>query len=629
MLLMALVPIIIVFAVLSMVGLTLSGAGAPPNEQADQEESAAAGAQQAAKCGAGATVAAAASVSSAAPQSGRVGTIQFTPDPAVVNAQGIILTGGQITVARTVAADGAKAKVTGRQVAAALLVGYTATQLNPSATGGLFGTTVQGVTLSPDQTITAFYAWLAGGKVDDPAIALSDAVAQDVGGTSAASLKPFELWAVNLSGYLTTGQSSATLAGGKVQCAAAAAPGPGSAGGVPGVFDPGNIISDAVFYHAAAMTEQQIGDWINKNACSGSGCLPMLRMATKSQPADQYCKAYTGGDRQDAATIIYGVSTACGINPQVMLTTLEKESQGVTKATSSGWAAAWGWHCPDTGPGGSANCDPAHGGFFNQAYGMAKQWRRYAVDPGKYNYHAGQTVNILWNVAETGCGSAPVTIVNKATAGLYDYTPYQPNAAALANFPGEGDRCSAYGNRNFYFMFGKWFGSTGGGTPVPTSTTIGGSGVNIVLPALSPVQGTIKAPNARAATVIRTALSQIGGKYSFAGGDASGPTVGQSGLGFDCSGLMTYAFAKIGVQLPRYSGAEAGTGPQRPYYTAKPGDLLFWGSPIHHVAMYLGVFNGVAYRMEAPATGIPLRVSPVRLTGDWLNIAVTPNGAGW
>lgn len=616
-LLMALLPMLIVFAVLSMVGLTLSGAGAPPNEQANQEQSAAAAAQVAAACGGNPAAQPAAA-------SGAVTAAAAPPDPAIVQAQGVALSARQVTVALSIAQVGTKAKVSTRQVAAALLAGYVASQLNPTAAGGLFGSTAPGVTLSTEASITAFYAGLAGGKVDNPAIALSDAVAQNVKSASASALKPFEVWAMNLAGYLTTGQSLVNVAAGKVQCIpAAAAAGPGG-----GVFDPGNIASDAVFYNAAAMTERQVRDWISRNACAGAGCLPGLRMSTTSQPADQYCKGYTGGNTQDAATIIYGVSAACGINPQVMLVTLEKESQGVTRASTSGWAAAWGWHCPDTGPGGAANCDASHGGFFNQAYGMAKQWRRYVVDSGKYNYHAGQTANILWNVAQSGCGSAPVRIANNATAGLYDYTPYQPNAAALANFPGVGDRCSAYGNRNFFFMFGKWFGSTGGGTQVP-SAAVGGSGVNIVLPGLSPVQGIVKAPNERAATVIRAALSQIGGVYSFAGGDASGPTIGQSGLGFDCSGLMTYAFAKIGVQLPRYSGAEAGTGPQRPFASAKPGDLLFWGSPIHHVAMYLGMFNGVPYRMEAPATGIPLRVSPVRLTGDWLNIAVTPNGSGW
>ena len=101
---------------------------------------------------------------------------------------------------------------------------------------------------------------------------------------------------------------------------------------------------------------------------------------------------------------------------------------------------------------------------------MAKQWSRYKLDPEKYNYHAGQTVNILWNVAESGCGSAPVTIHNQATASLYDYTPYQPNAASLATYPGEGDGCSSYGNRNFYYLFTKYFGATGNGTTTAEAT---------------------------------------------------------------------------------------------------------------------------------------------------------------
>jgi len=53
---------------------------------------------------------------------------------------------------------------------------------------------------------------------------------------------------------------------------------------------------------------------------------------------------------------------------------------------------------------------------------------------------------------------------NQATAGLYNYTPYQPNQAALNNLYGSGDACSAYGNRNFWRIYIDWFGS-------PTSTT--------------------------------------------------------------------------------------------------------------------------------------------------------------
>jgi hypothetical protein len=53
-----------------------------------------------------------------------------------------------------------------------------------------------------------------------------------------------------------------------------------------------------------------------------------------------------------------------------------------------------------------------------------------------------------------------VNIQTQATAGLYNYTPYQPNSAALANLSGTGDSCSAYGNRNFWRYFNDWFGST-------------------------------------------------------------------------------------------------------------------------------------------------------------------------
>jgi hypothetical protein len=58
------------------------------------------------------------------------------------------------------------------------------------------------------------------------------------------------------------------------------------------------------------------------------------------------------------------------------------------------------------------------------------------------------------------CGGTNVTIANRSTQALYNYTPYQPNQAALNAGYGNGDSCSAYGNRNFYLYFTDWFGST-------------------------------------------------------------------------------------------------------------------------------------------------------------------------
>ena len=98
-----------------------------------------------------------------------------------------------------------------------------------------------------------------------------------------------------------------------------------------------------------------------------------------------------------------------------MLITLQKESQLLdrTDPTETTYNAAWGWHCPDTGPGGTANCDPAYAGFFNQGYGMAKQWSRYKLDPEKYNYRAGQRVNICSACSrDTACSGCQWVLIS-------------------------------------------------------------------------------------------------------------------------------------------------------------------------------------------------------------------------
>lgn len=59
------------------------------------------------------------------------------------------------------------------------------------------------------------------------------------------------------------------------------------------------------------------------------------------------------------------------------------------------------------------------------------------------------------------CGYVKAKIANQATRALYIYTPYAPNAAALANIWGTGDGCSAYGNRNFWRQYRMWFNLKG------------------------------------------------------------------------------------------------------------------------------------------------------------------------
>ena len=173
-------------------------------------------------------------------------------------------------------------------------------------------------------------------------------------------------------------------------------------------FDPGNIISDAVFYNTGAMTVEQIREFLRPQ---GEGCtgavLPEEPAGQHAEPARRPVLRGLPGRHQRGRGRRHREGLG-GLRDQPA-GHAGHAAEGVgaadrTDPTASTYDAAWGWHCPDTGPGGSANCDPAYAGFFNQGYGMAKQWSRYKLDPEKYNYRAGQTVDILWNVAESGCG---------------------------------------------------------------------------------------------------------------------------------------------------------------------------------------------------------------------------------
>lgn len=125
-------------------------------------------------------------------------------------------------------------------------------------------------------------------------------------------------------------------------------------------------------------------------------------------------------------------------------------------------------------------------------------------------------------------------------------------------------------------------------------------------------------------TVVARAMGQLGVRYSWGGGNYDGPTVGipDGGVGdahgdyytvgFDCSGLMMYAFAGVGVYLPHYSGYQYNAGRKVPLAQAQRGDMLFWGpGGGTHVALYLG--GGMM--VEAPYSGSSVRVSPVRYGG--------------
>lgn len=98
--------------------------------------------------------------------------------------------------------------------------------------------------------------------------------------------------------------------------------------------------------------------------------------------------------------------------------------------------------------------------------------------------------------------------------------------------------------------------------------------------------------------------------------NAAGPSKGiDSGAGitgFDCSGLVLYSFAGVGIKLPHYSGSQYNLGRKIPSSQMRRGDVIFYGpGGSQHVTIYLG--DG--QMLEAPDIGLKVRVAPVRTSG--------------
>ena len=242
---------------------------------------------------------------------------------------------------------------------------------------------------------------------------------------------------------------------------------PGSA------FDPGLIISDSVFFDFGSMTLKQIQDFLNSRVADCRATNPAIdclktyksdipETAATGPKEVGPCKAIAAKTGATAAEVIYEIANACGINPKVLIVTLQKE-QGLvssTRPTEYMYRAAMGFGCPDSDPG---ICGKVFTGLFNQLYRAAKQFRWYGNPEGSFTYwKPGRTVSMRFN-PKASCGSMQFPLKSQATANLYYYTPYTPNAAALKNLYGTGDSCSAYGNRNFWRFYHDWFGSPIGG----------------------------------------------------------------------------------------------------------------------------------------------------------------------
>ncbi|KAA9084107.1 hemagglutinin [Microbacterium radiodurans] len=234
-----------------------------------------------------------------------------------------------------------------------------------------------------------------------------------------------------------------------------------------GEIDPGNLIDDALFYDDDAMTTDEIQRFLDDRigSCANDRCLNVVTAGISSRPArvsertgEVVCRAVEGGELR-VAEIIDRMQRACGISARVILVTLQKEQSLVSgraaRAPSEArLRTAMGASCPDDAP-----CDPAYEGVGAQIVAgttdlASYRASRFMRQPGTHfiGFHPNRD-----------CGGTDVVIENDATAALYNYTPYQPNDAAMSAGWGTGDACSSYGNRNFSYYFALWFGSVRAG----------------------------------------------------------------------------------------------------------------------------------------------------------------------
>ncbi len=110
--------------------------------------------------------------------------------------------------------------------------------------------------------------------------------------------------------------------------------------------------------------------------------------------------------------------------------------------------------------------------------------------------------------------------------------------------------------------------------------------------------------SSKGAAAVYWAMKAIGKPYRWAG---SGPN------SFDCSGLTSWAYGKVGVSLPHSSSAQISRGTRISRSNLQPGDLVFFGSPIHHVGMYVGGGDFI----EAPYSGLSVRVVSLGRRSDY------------
>ncbi len=169
--------------------------------------------------------------------------------------------------------------------------------------------------------------------------------------------------------------------------------------------------------------------------------------------------------------------------------------------------------------------------------------------------------------------------------------------AAAAVDPGLGGSGSGAGSSD---------GNSGSGGGGSGSSGGGGSAGGGSAPIPPPASGSL------GGRAVAAAMRYLGTPYSWGGGNAGGPSRGigrgAGTVGFDCSGLTLYAYAQVGIGLGHFTGTQWNSGQRISRMgDLAVGDLVFFGSDLGHMGMYIGG----GQMIHAPQTGDVVKISTI------------------
>lgn len=325
-----------------------------------------------------------------------------------------------------------------------------------------------------------------------------------------------------------------------------------------------------------------------------------------------------------------------GVDPRLLVAISGGETSFGKTGNASGIHNAWGWgpgiSFPDWETGINTIAQGLGKNYIGQGLTTIPQigakWAPVGAsnDPRNLNSNWVRTIGDFYSqlggTKLAGVPSAATSLPTSTAAPLPTASvaaPAMPQAPTIGNLAGV-----------LLGSLGKSPGAqlnslAGALTRMPKTMPIPGTGFSIPASPTSQLPAVPTAPGVPAtkgtSSVVAAAMKFLGTPYSWGGGGSKGPSLGikqgANTKGFDCSGLLQYAYAQQGVAIDRSTYQQFAQGQTVPKASLRPGDAVFF-EPGPSGPEHVGIYMGGDKFIEAPHTGANVRVSTLSTRGDYM-----------